>query len=193
MKLHEEFKEYENLWEPIDKKLVEKWETLDYYRNDTRKIWYSTSVSEFRAFLKNAGNAGIKGLRLSITDGIYLAGRASDVSHNLLVSLATENYFINGDEDFEWSTCGFPDMDAFDEDNFETYMFKEDMKLTEAEAEEKDLENHMLVADCGTFEVALYNFYSKDHPECDGRRLFETSDTYFALEPLIEKLYVVSW
>ena len=58
----------------------------------------------------------------------------------------------------------------------------------------------MLVADCGTFEVSLYNFYSKEFlafKNGDGGRktnfqLFETSETYAALRPLIKKLYMTN-
>ena len=226
MKLFEEFKLWENLWES-DNKLIEKWETFDADWGP-EKLWHSTSVSEFRAFLQNAANAGIKGLRLSIADGIYLAARASDLNHDMIVDLAAENYLIDGTERFEWSTCGFPKLADFDNDNFEGKDYdEEDLEWTsEYEKQEaakyaaiagqeydvidqetgeshtfvRDGKPHMLVADCGTFEVAIYNFYSKEflaYKNGDGGiktnfQLFETSDTYFALKPLIKKLYMTN-
>lgn len=226
MKLHEEFKLWENLWES-DKLLAEKWETFDSDWGP-EKLWYSTSVSEFRAFLQNAANAGIKGLRLSITDGVYLAARASDLNHDTIVDIATDNYLIDGTEAFEWSTCGFPKLNDFNNDNFEGTDWDEDdlawaKEYDEQEATEyaalsgkeynvidpetgesytfvRDGKSHTLVADCGTFEVSLYNFYSKEflaYKNGDGisksnLHLFETSETYYALKPLIKKLYMTN-
>ncbi len=226
MKLHEEFKLWENLWEQ-DKPLNEKWETLDSDWGP-EKLWHSTSVSEFRAFLQNAASAGIKGLRLSIADGIYLAARASDLDHDNIVNIAADNYLIDGTEDFEWSTCGFPELVDFNNDNFEGKDWDEDdLAWAEESAAEEEAEyaalagkeydiidpetgeyhtfvrdgkQHMLVADCGTFEVALYNFYSREHlayKNGDGGartnfQLFETSETYFALKPLIKRLYMTN-
>lgn len=226
MKLYEEFKLWENLWEP-DKALTEKWETFDSDWGP-EKLWYSTSVSEFRAFLRNAASAGIKGLRLSIANGIYLAARASDLNHDTIVDIATDNYLIDGTEDFEWSICGFPKISDFENDNFEGKDWDEDDLAWSAEMDAgedaeyaamkgqeydvidpdtgeaktfvRDGKQHTLVADCGTFEVALYNFYSKEHlayKNGDGGsktsfRLFETSETYFALKPLIKKLYMTN-
>lgn len=226
MKLHEEFKLWENLWEP-DKALTEKWETFDSDWGP-EKLWHSTSVSEFRAFLQNAASAGIKGLRLSIGDGIYLAARASDLNHDTIVDIAIDNYLIDGTEEFEWSTCGFPELADFDNDNFEGKDWDEDDLAWSAEMDAsrdaeytalagkeyqvltpetgewhtfvRDGKRHMLVADCGTFEVALYNFYSSEHiayKNGDGGartnfQLFETSNTYFALKPLIKRLYMTN-
>lgn len=226
MKLYEEFKLWENLWEP-DKALAEKWETFDSDWGP-EKLWHSTSVSEFRAFLQNVASAGIKGLRLSIADGIYLAARASDLNHDTIVDIAADNYLIDGAEDFEWSTCGFPKLADFNNDNFEGNDWDEDdlawkAEMNAGEAAEyaamkgqeydiidpetgdsqtfvRDGKPHTLVADCGTFEVALYNFYSREHlayKDGDGGsktnfRLFETSETYFALKPLIKRLYMTN-
>ena len=222
MKLYEEFKLWENLWEP-DKALTEKWETFDSDWGP-EKLWHSTSISEFRAFLQNAASAGIKGLRLSIADGIYLAARASDLNHDTIIDIATDNYLIDGTETFEWSTCGFPKIADFENDNFEGKDWDEDDIAWSAEMDAeyaaikgqeydiidpetgecntfvRDGKRHILVADCGTFEVALYNFYSREHiayKNGDGGRktnfrLFETSETYFALKPLIKKLYMTN-
>ena len=211
----------------LSRRLTEKWETFDSGWGPV-KLWHSTSVSEFRSFLQNAANTGIKGLRLSIANGIYLAARASDLNHDNIVDIAVENYLIDGTEDFEWSTCGFPKVEDFNIDNFEGKDLDEDELAcaTEASAQEneeyaklngqeydvidpetgecftfvRDGKSHMLIADCGTFEVALYNFYSKEHIAYqngdDGIRtklqLFETSETYFALKPLIKKLYMTN-
>lgn len=206
--------EFINLYEELDS-LWEKWETFSAGWGPT-KIWHSDSVSEFRSFLQNAANAGIKGLRLSITDGLYLAGRASDVTHDNLVDLAVENYIAERSTKFEWSTCGFPNIEAFEQDNFEQELFDDDDDFDFDDYEETgknvidpetgellwefDGKVHQLVADCGTFEVALYNFYSEQFPQLkygDGRyfkryNLFESSETYFALKPLIKKLYMTN-
>ena len=232
MKLFEEFKLWEDLWtaQPVikNKSLNEKWETFDYF--GLTKLWHSNSVSEFRAFLGNAANAGIKGLRLSITDGLYLAARASDLTHDGIVEVAKENYITTNDrKSFEWSTCGFPKLSDFDIDNLEGKDIDEEGLAFQAETRSAsrakydsykdcpvidpitceilwlhDGKPHQLVADCGTFEVALYNFYSEQFPEFKygdtdnlsghwhEKRLFEASETYFALKPLIKKLYMTN-
>jgi hypothetical protein len=203
--------EFINLYEELDH-LWEKWEIFSAGWGPT-KIWHSDSVSEFRSFLQNAANNGIKGLRLSITDGLYLAGRASDVTHDNLVALAVKNYIAERSTKFEWSTCGFPNLKAFEQDNIEQDFFDDyDYDNYEEDGEdvmdpetgeilwEFDGKIHQLVADCGTFEVALYNFHSEQFPQFkygDGRyfkqyKLFESSETYFALKPLIKKLYMTN-
>lgn len=203
--------EFINLYEELDQ-LWEKWEIFNAGWGPT-KIWHSDSVSEFRSFLQNAANAGIKGLRLSITDGLYLAGRASDITHDNLVDLAVKNYIAERSTKFEWSTCGFPNLKAFEHDNIEQDFFDDDDYYGDEETGEDvmdpetgeilwefDGKAHQLVADCGTFEVALYNFYSEQFPQFkygDGRYfkqypLFESSETYFALKPLIKKLYITN-
>ncbi len=230
MKLFEEFKLYETMWEPDGNKarlgnLLEKWETFDIGWGPV-KLWHSSSISEFRAFLSNAGSAGIKGLRLSITDGLYLAARASDLNHDNIVETAEDNYICDKGINFEWSTCGFPKLEDFDNDNFEGKDPGEEAFFAEIDAASKaqygsykdkavidpetgetlwihDGKRHMLVADCGVFEVALYQFYSQQFPQfkygdtnnteylCK-RDLFETSETYFVLKPLIKKLYMAN-
>jgi hypothetical protein len=111
------------------------------------------------------------------------------------------------------STCGFPNLKAFEQDNIEQDFFDDyDYDNYEVDGEsvidpetgellwEFDGKAHQLVADCGTFEVALYNFYSEQFPQFkygDGRYfkkydLFESSETYFALKPLIKKLYMTN-
>jgi hypothetical protein len=225
MNLSEEFKLYETMWDNI--KLNEKWETFDSDYGPA-KIWHSTSASEFRSFLRNAPSMGIKGLRLIIGDGIYLAARASDFNHENIVDIATDNYLIDNNDKLEWLTCGFPKCSDFDEDNFECngssemdpdfsaewdaqveaeYAAVKGQKYTvidpetgEAKEFVRDGKRHILIADCGTFEVELYNFYSKEflaYKNGDGGRktnfqLFETSNTYFALKPLIKKLYMTN-
>ena len=227
MDLYEELSSLNTPTKKFSSELTEKWETFDADWGP-EKLWHSTSVSEFRAFLQNAASAGIKGLRLSIADGIYLAARASDLNHDMIVDLAADNYLIDGTETFEWSTCGFPKIADFENDNFEGKDWDEDdlVWIAEMDATEeakyaaikgqeydiidpetgerktfvRDGKKHMLVADCGTFEVALYNFYSREHlayKDGDGGhktnfQLFETSDTYFALKPLIKKLYMTN-
>jgi hypothetical protein len=232
--------EFDKLYEELsnindsgsDDILTEKWETFDYYRQPV-KIWHSTSASEFRAFLQNVPSTGIKGLRLAIKDGVYLAARASELSHDSLTDIAVENYLIDSRKDVEWSTCGFPKVEDFDTDNFEgnnddnfdgeelgdDYTdLEDDVKaryaalagekyiVTDPDTAEvfefvRDGKQHELIADCGTFEVRLYNFYSREYiayQNGDGIgktnfKLFETSETGYALKPLIKKLYITTY
>lgn len=67
------------------------------------KLWHSDSVSEFRSFLQNAGNTGIKGLRLMVKDGFYAAANAAELIHDNMLDIAKDNYLIiNGNRaDFE--------------------------------------------------------------------------------------------
>jgi hypothetical protein len=232
MKLHEEFKLWENMWElPRQSRepLNEKWETFDLGWGPV-KLWYSDSVSEFRAFLRNVGNTGIRGLRLCIADGLYLAARASDLNHDNMLEAAEENYIGTGNEPFEMLTCGFPKADDFEVDNFEVTEADEDDLAFYAEMNATDKarydsyagnpvldpktaevlwihdgKRHRLIADCGTFEVDLYNFYSKQFPEfkygdsdntnefCREKAVFENSESYFAIKPLIKKLYMTNY
>lgn len=189
--MHDIFKDF---LEDYSEKLIEKWETFDTAWGNPVKLWHSTSVSEFRSFLQNALSSGIKGLRLIIADGIYLAARASDLSHDNIMEIAAANYLLNIPINSEWSTAGFPKLTDFDFDNFENELEDEDLDFSI-----EDITSHMLVADCGTFEVALYNFYSSefiarsnDEESFKNLQLFETSETYKALKPLIKRLYMTS-
>jgi hypothetical protein len=203
--------------------IIEKWEAFDAGWGPV-KLWHSDSVSQFRSFLQNAAAAGIKGLRLSIADGAYLAARASELNHDNIVNIANEEFLITGNEDWEWSTCGFPKLADYDFDNFENHLDDDDDFFADYYAQRDaeyasfagtpvldsdtgellwhhDGKRHQLVADCGNFEVALYNFYSQQFPEfkygdhLEIRRnldLFETSATGKALKPLIKRLYMTN-
>ena len=210
--------------------LTEKWETFDTAYGP-KKLWYSDSVSETRAFLANAASANIQGLRLCISGSyfgeLYLAARASDLNHDDMIEIAEKNYLmVETDRIWECSTCGFPKITNFDFDNFElTQMSQGSIETRAVHAAEEDAvyagyagktvvdpwgtplrvhdgKKHMLVADCGNFEVALYGFYSEQFPEFKWgdrakpatvpKSLFERSETYLILKPLIKKLYMTN-
>lgn len=201
--------------------LIEKWEAFDAGWGPV-KLWHSDSVSQFRAFLQNAAAAGIKGLRLSIADGVYLAARASELNHDNIVTIAEEEYLITGNEDLEWSIWGAPKIKNFDLDNFENDYIDDTLFEFDTQSDPEfvrfagkpmldpntgevlwthDGKRHLLVADCGAFEVGLRNFYSEKFPEFKYgdhlkiRRnldLFETSATGKALKPLIKQLYMTN-
>jgi hypothetical protein len=211
----------ETLREELNKtKLNEKWETFDGGWGPV-KLWYSDSVSEFRAFLKNAASAGIKGLRLFITKDVYLAARASELNHDMIMDIASDNYIVDDINQYEAATCGFPKVADFDNDNFEMqdeesredfdrFMDARYSKLAGKTMLDPrtgevlwvhDGKPHTLIADCGTFEVSLYSYYSRQFPEFKygdddlsglyhEYKLFETSDLYFVLKPLIKRLYM---
>ncbi len=218
------------LIDDYNQQLVEKWETFDT-KYGPKKLWYSDSVSEVRAFLSNAAANGIQGLRLCISSSyfgdLYLAARASDLDHGDMIEVAEKNYLMTEtDRRYECSTCGFPKIANFDFDNFELSQLSagSQASLNDWHAEEAkeyanyagktvldhwgeplwvhDGKKHMLVADCGSFEVALYGFFSEQFPEFrwgdrdkaagNSKDLFERSETYFILKPLIKKLYMTN-
>lgn len=203
--------------------LTEKWEVFDANWGPV-KLWHSDSVSEFRSFLQNAGNTGIKGLRLMVKDGFYAAANAAELIHDNMLDIAKDNYLIISGRraDFEWSSCGYPNMKACDEANIENsfseeedfdYDFDRDREYLDYKGQDvvnpedgeyfwtSDGKYHALRADCGNFEVSLWAFYSKQFPEfrygCDPThpreyRCFEDSELYFVLKPLIKKLYMTN-
>jgi hypothetical protein len=208
-----------------DYDLYEKWEILDARWGPT-KLWHSNSVFELRTFLQNVHTTGVKGLRFSFNDGLYLVANGMDLTHDNMVQLAKDAYIADKNDKFEWSTAGIPNHEAFSEDNVEnTYFADEDGEWLDEYNDEfadeytlakgsavidqetgeviwvHDGKHHVLIADCGTFEVSLYNFYSKQFPEFkygdypkyySVKRLFEDSVTYKALQPLIKKLYMTN-
>lgn len=168
--------------------LTEKWEVFDTSWGPA-KIWYSTSTSEFRSFLQNAGNAGIKGLRLMVKDGFYAAANAAELVHDNILEIAKDNYLITSARraDFEWSSCGYPDMEACynaniensfaeEDEEFDNFDYDIDREYLEYEGQDiigedgeyfwtSDGKYHVLQADCGNFEISLWMFYSKQFPE----------------------------
>jgi hypothetical protein len=233
-----------------DTALTEKWYTGDNFAFE--RLWYSDSISQFRAFLQNAGQSGIRGLRLSIAPDCYLAARASDLNHDGIVALANSLYLTDlRQRDFEWSTVGYPKVDDFEIDNFEGMddlgadedaEYSDDLEVSSIEVPEEDLEDEdetedeisdeqrfndyyadqlraadtsydykdfrsifqedatsdirgRLVANCGTFEVSLYNFKSEQVPEslkaerAKYAKTLESSETWEVLKTLCKKLY----
>jgi hypothetical protein len=202
--------------------LTEKWEVFDTHWGPA-KIWYSDSVSEFRSFLQNAGNTGIKGLRLMVKDGFYAAANAAELIHDNILDIAKDNYLITSGRraDFEWSSCGYPNMEAcynaniensfaeeedsdYDFDINREYLAYEGQDIISEDGEylwTSDGKRHVLHADCGNFEISLWTFYSQQFPEfrcgCNPTNpreypCFEDSELYFVLKPLIKKLYMTN-
>jgi hypothetical protein len=233
-----------------DTTLTEKWYAGDNVAFE--RLWHSDSISQFRSFLQNAGQSGIRGLRLSIAPDCYLAARASDLNHDGIVYLANSLYLTDlRQKDFEWSTVGYPKVDDFEIDNFEGMddleadedaEYSDDLEVSSIEVPEEDLEDEdetedeisdeqrfndyyadqlraadtsydykdfrsifqedatsdirgRLVANCGTFEVSLYNFKSEQVPEslkaerAKYAKTLESSETWEVLKPLCKKLY----
>ena len=229
MKLHEEFTLWENLWDLTalvnQNKLSEKWTAFDTERGPV-KLWHSSSAPEFRAFLLNASSAGIKGLRICIANDLYLAARASELNHEDIIGTAEDNYLFIDAKEFECASCGFSKISDFDNDNYERKDATGNKRSAFAKLEAEDLaeyaklagkpiidpktkevlwthdgKQHSLVADCGTFEVSLYLFYSEQFPQfkygdtdvCYTEHiLFEQSNTYAVLKPLIKRLYMTN-
>jgi hypothetical protein len=212
--------------------LAEKWELFDtsygpmkLWHSDS-----ASEVRSFLTNAASAGISGLR-LCISGSDyfgDLYLAARASDLNHDDIIEIAEKNYLDTAafDRRYECSTCGFPKLANFDFDNFElTQMSAGTKEMRDAEDADEakeyrsyagktvldpwgdtlwvhDGKKHMLVADCGSFEVALYGFYSEQFPEFRWgdrdkaarmpKALFERSETYFILKPLIKKLYITN-
>jgi hypothetical protein len=168
--------------------LNEKWYQWD---SVVQGAWYSDSISQFRAFLQNAASTGITGLRVCLRPGCYLAVKAAEASHTMLIDFAKQNYLVDPTlkyTDFEMFTCGFPKCADFTTSNIDTLM-----------PGYKPFTYETIIADCGTFEADLYFFESKQFPDFVnpsaqkwlGKAInLETSETYRALKPLITDIRV---
>jgi hypothetical protein len=165
--------------------LEEKWHQWD---SVVEGAWYSDSASQFRAFLQNAAAAGIKGLRVCLRPNCYLAVKASEASHTMLIDFAKQNYFVDPSlkyTDFEMFTCGFPKCADFASSNIDTLL-----------PDYEPFTYKTIIADCGSFEVDLYFFETKQFPKYKstsakwlGKAInLETSETYRALKPLIKDI-----
>ena len=170
--------------EPLD----EKWYQWD---SVAQGAWYSDSISQFRSFLQNAADAGIKGLRVCLRPNCYLAVKASEASHTMLIDFAKQNYLIDPAlkyTDFEMFTCGFPKCADFTSSNIDTLV-----------PGYKPFTYETIIADCGKFEADLYFFETKQFPDFInlsapkwlGKAIdLETSETYNVLKPLIKDIRV---
>ena len=168
--------------------LNEKWYQWD---SVVQGAWYSDSVSQFRAFLQNAAAAGVKGLRVCLRPDCYLAVKAGEAAHVMLIDFAKQNYLVDPNlnyTDFEMFTCGFPTCADFSFDD-----------IDQLRPSYKPFTYETLIADCGGFEVDLYAFESTQFPEfvnTAAQKYFgkainlETSETYRALKPLITDIRV---
>ena len=167
-------------------RLEEKWIKL----SDNRNIWFSSSISEFRQFLKNISTSGIHGLRLCIKPYNYIAGIAYDFNHDMLVEECKKAYLIDTRNGFEFSAVASPKHNWFDVDNYSI-----DLEGDEDIDEffETDFAG-TLCADCGDFEVILNNFNSKDLDDSlYGSDLMDIQDshTWEVIKPLCKALYIV--
>jgi hypothetical protein len=170
--------------------LAEKW----YIGDPTReRVWYSDSISQFRNFLINLPNTDLKGIRICVAPDAYLAARASDLGHFQILDFMQYGIYDAYEDDdipdigsssrFEMASCGIPKAEDFSLDNFEVQRY-------EFEDEVKD----RLVADCGTFEVLLYQFKTDKVPdyvsEYKNAKVLESSEIWRVIKPLTKRLYV---
>ena len=192
--------EFIKLYEELGQ-LNEKWYEIESYN---RRLWFSDSAIEFKNFMKNIGDSGLKGVRLIVAPGFYLVTTAEDFSHDAMIDLAEHELFLEvpPESKLEQTTCGIPKCTDFELGNYEVaerrqlaldYPDEEDF----AEYLEYDPEQEYqgrLVADYGTFELALYWFKSREYPDHLSERqyatYFEDSETYRALKPLLKRIYI---
>jgi len=143
-------KDFLDIYEKLSK-LNEKWYTGE--DPSYEKIWYSDSIYEFRNFIQNVVNEGkIKGLRLCISNGHYLAARASDLNHDVMREVLYETTGIRMTwKDSEGSIIGIPKAENFESDNYEIPDLLEDDPDYDIYKEYSG----KVIADCGNFEVYL--------------------------------------
>lgn len=183
---------YENLGH-----LAEKWYDLDYYDG---RLWFSDSAVEFRNFMRNIHNTGLKGVRLCIAPDTYLAAGAENYNHDTMEEAACEQLYVPVGR--ERTTCGIPKCTDFELGNFEIEELRQ-TALADPDDEyfakylnydaEKEYKG-MLIADYGTFELALYCFKSRTCPEYEPAyakaTYFEDSETYRVLKPMLKRIYI---
>lgn len=179
-------------------KLNEKWYNIAAYGD---RLWFSDSAVTFKNFMQSISSSGLKGIRLCIAPDFYLVASAEDYNHDLMISTAEEELYLDI-PDTEDTTCGIPKCTDFELGNFEINELKqaaEENPDDETFADylnydaEKDYQG-ALIADYGTFELNLYNFKSKTCPEYTPRHeyttYFEDSETYRVLKPLLKRIYI---
>lgn len=130
-----------------------------------------------------------------------MAASAQDLNHDGIRDMASDLYLEGKENLVEFCTCGFPKIENFDEDNFEIYEideFNED-EFDEETGELIVKEPHQvdfLIADCGFFEIDLYNYRSSAFPDFKHpyrtkppALIFEESELYKAVKPFFKKVY----
>ena len=190
--------DFMKLYEKLSK-LDERWHHLEEYYG---RLWYSDSEVHFRNFMKNLPNTGMKGVRLIVAPGFYLAANAMELQHASMEYAAEEELFLNIPTSTEWITCGIPKCTDYDLGNFEI----DELRQTAEENPDDEFyakylnydseKEHAgaLIADYGIFELHLYNFISRTCPEYVSKynrtEYFEDSETYRVLKPMLKRIYI---
>ena len=192
--------EFMKLYEELEQ-LNEKWYDIEGYG---RRLWFSDSAIEFKNFMKNIDALGLKGVRLTVAPGFYLVGMAEDFNHETMLEIAEHELALEAPPSYkiEQTTCGIPKCTDFELGNFEVAdrkQFALDFPDDEYAAEYLDYDANQeyqgrLVADYGTFELALYWFKSREYPDHLPERqyatYFEDSETYRVLKPMLKRIYI---
>jgi hypothetical protein len=179
--------------------LTEGWHRLDY-----GKLWYSDSEVQFRNFMKNLPNSGLKGVRLIVAPDCYLVADASELSHDEMIEAAENELYIDVSYHTEWSTCGVPKCTDYDLGNYEIADLIQSAKENPDDDFYDEYRNYdpaktyqgELIADYGIFELHLYNFISRTVPEYTPKysrasiEYFEGSETHRVLKPLLKRIYI---
>ena len=181
--------------------LNEKWYASKEYWG---RIWFSDSAVQFKNFMMNLSTSGMKGVRLAIAPDFYLVANAADFNHDMMIEVAKEEFYLDVPEIQEFTTCGVPKCTDFELENYETTELRQE---AEDNPEDEELAKYldydpgndyqgMLIADYGTFEIALYNFIAKACPEYVSKNnktsYFEDTETYKVLKPLLKRIYIYS-
>ena len=192
--------DFMKLYEELGK-LNERWYNVDAGWGPAR-LWFSDSAITFKNFMSNLSTTGIKGVRLVVAPNFYLASNAEDFNHDQMLEMAERELDLEPPIDLEQLTCGIPKCYDFELGNYEIEYLKQ---WATEKPDDKDTEKYlnydpeadykgMLVADCGTFELALYAFNSRTVPEYKSKNRnawdFEDSETYKVLKPLIKRIYI---
>ena len=160
--------------------LNEKWYTGD--DPSCERVWFSASISEARQFIVSLVSSGtVKGVRANIAPNSYAFAKAMDLNHDMMDAVLDDLFVEHADwRDCEHVTIGIPKCIDFETDNYEN----ENPELHVLEPNYDPLKDYegRLTADCGDFEISLYNFRSKYD--------FEGSETEKLFKPFIKRLYV---
>jgi hypothetical protein len=192
--------EFMELYEELNQ-LNEKWYNIDDYAS---RMWFSDSAIEFKNFMKNIDSSGLKGVRLTVAPGFYLVGMAEDFNHEAMLDIAEHELALEvpPTSRIEQATCGIPKCTDFELGNYEVEerrQFALDFPDDEDADEclnydaEREYQNR-LIADYGTFELALYWFKSREFPDHLAERqyatYFEDSEIYKVLKPMLKRIYI---
>lgn len=186
----------------VDKenKLHEKWYDIDMWDG---RLWYSDSPIEFKNFMANIHNTGLRGVRLCVAPGFYLVANAMDFNHDTMLDIAEEELYLEKPTYVEMTTCGIPKCIDFEAVNFEIEDLVQDAEDNPDDPFYDEYRNYdankqyqgNLIANYGTFELDLYHFKTKALPKYRpknefSKTYFEDSETYAVLKPLFKKVYI---